>query len=62
MAARVMKQCQQVCQNELPIQSKIHHKLEHHASQVDGGPEDYKFVTIFSLLKVGFQSLKQQNT
>lgn len=30
---------QQVCQDVLPIQSKIHHRLQHRASQVGGDPE-----------------------
>ena len=46
---------QQVCQDEPPIQSKIHHRLQHRASQVGGDPEkteawDLSFKIVFFFL------------
>lgn len=43
-----MKKSRQVCRVELPIQSKIHHKRRHHASQVDSSPGEIKRSTFFS--------------
>lgn len=43
-----MKRSRQVCRVELPIQSKIHHKRRHHASQVDSSPGEIKRSTFFS--------------
>lgn len=48
-----MKKSRQVCRVELPIQSKIHHRRRHHASQVDSSPGEIKRSNIFFQLFSG---------